>query len=79
MVKLKVPMAVLKSASGVSTGSRAALTSHTLRRDPGSRTGKQPRGSSPRFDLRTRSSTGAPIQVRPLCFSSLASYRPSVS
>lgn len=78
MAKLKVSMAVLKRASGVSFKKRSALTYHTLHRDPGNHTSKQPRGSFPHFDRCTRSSTGAPIQVLLLCFSSLASYCPSV-
>lgn len=68
-----------QNRQGVSIKKHSALTYHTLHRDLGNRTNRQPRGSFPHFDLCTRSSTGAPIQVPPLCLSSLASYCPSVS
>lgn len=79
MAKLKVYMVVLKRAGGISIKKHTALTDHTLHPDLGNHTNKLPRGSFPHFDLGTRSSTGAPVQVLPLCFSSLASYCPSWS
>lgn len=73
MAKRQVYIVVLKRAGGVSIKKHTVLTYHTLRPDLGNHTNKQPRGSFPHFDLCTRSSTGAPIQVLPLWFSSLAS------
>lgn len=79
MAKLKVCLVVFKRARGSASRNTRPLTYRTLHRDLGNHINRQPRGSFPHFDLCTRSSTGAPIQVLPLCLSSLASYCPSVS